>query len=153
MSVLEIFPNFVLKFILWVIWNRDTIRRLALEKKKTAHEFIEFLVAECVIDSEKAENIKEIWRTRLRFGIIALREGFISPDDLFHVLQEQSANEDRSVKIGEILLSKNLMTAEQIEKALSIQASEDDIDVEIFAESGLLPYELIADKLREFLDK
>lgn len=120
--------------------------------KKTAHDFVEFLVREGVIDSHRADAFKEIWSARLKFGIVAVREKFVSTDDLFEVLEEQMLSES-NVKIGELFLEKNLLTPDQVDRVLELQKGDNIIDLDFFADTGLLPREVLEKKLAEYLDK
>ena len=56
---------------------------------KTAGQFIDFLLARDAIDAEKAAFLHSIERTRLMFGMVALRHAFINSDQLHEVLMEQ----------------------------------------------------------------
>jgi len=120
---------------------------------KTARNFIDFLKRQGVIDDEKAASFDSIWRARFKFGIIALREGMIGSEQLFEVLEEQALKPEEGPRIGELMQQKGFMSLEQVNEVLLLQEQKNDAPAEIFVDAGLLPAELVAQKLEEFLNE
>ena len=121
------------------------------QETKTAKRFIKFLKRQGVIDDQKAASFDNIWRSRFKFGIIALREGMVDSEQLFEVLEQQATEPHGAGRIGELMIDKSFMTPGQVKKVLEIQQQEQDAPAEILADTGLLPQEVIDQKLDEFM--
>ncbi len=113
------------------------------------HDFIQYLHSEGVIDATKAETFHTIGRTRLLFGVIALRKGYITFEQLQEVLEEKAAANDELL-VGELMQRKGYMTGEQIESVLIEQKHDADLPPELLLETGLLPKKTIEDHLEKF---
>lgn len=63
----------------------------------------------------------------IRFGVIAVRKGYVKPTHIVNAIQAQ-IDEDLTTgshrRIGEILLQENLLDQTQLEEVLKIQRSE-----------------------------
>lgn len=114
------------------------------------HDFIRYLREQGVIDSTKAETFHTIGKTRLLFGVIALRRGFIDFDQLQEVLEEKAAGGNKEVRVGELMLRKGYMTGEQVDTVLKEQKQDAELPPELLLETGLLPKKILEEHLEKF---
>ena len=70
-----------------------------------------------------SDNTRRTGKRELRFGVVAVEKGFITPDQLFEALKVQ-VREDLEKEIhrlvGEILLEQGAMTPEQKDEVLEV---------------------------------
>ena len=69
------------------------------------------------------DNTRRTGKRELRFGVVAVEKGFITPDQLFEALKVQ-VREDLEKEthrlLGEILLEQDAMTHEQRDEVLEV---------------------------------
>ncbi len=70
-----------------------------------------------------SNNTRRTGKRQLRFGVVAVEKGFITPDQLFEALKVQ-VREDLEKEthrlLGEILLEQDAMTHEQRDEVLEV---------------------------------
>lgn len=70
-----------------------------------------------------SDNTRRTGNRQLRFGVVAVEKGFITPDQLFEALKVQ-VREDLEKEthrlLGEILLEQGAMTPEQKDEVLEV---------------------------------
>lgn len=93
------------------------------------------LLSSSEIDSVLAEQTRKMDKVEPRtgrklsdvlFGRLAVENGFISEEELRQVLREQAGRRyrDRQVKLGSLLVERNLLTRNQVNEILTIQKSK-----------------------------
>jgi hypothetical protein len=82
--------------------------------------FLEFLRDHGKITRQQYDSLTAIQQSRHFFGVLALREGYISADDLEKALLEQN-RKDNQERIGEIMKRMRLMSDIQIDTVLDQQ--------------------------------
>jgi len=103
-----------------------------------------------VLDAAALETFRNIMKSRLMFGIIAIRESYITPDQLQSALELQTSD-SAEVRIGELMLRERLMTGDQVERVLAIQRQSSDMPPDIILDTGILPREILEESLQRFL--
>ncbi len=87
------------------------------------NNFIEFLCSQGIIEEEAAGRARnEMARLDLRFGRVALLEGFVTPEEINKVLWVQREALDK--KFGEIAVELGIMTQEEVRRSLELQNDE-----------------------------
>lgn len=70
-----------------------------------------------------SNNTRRTGKRQLRFGVVAVEKGFITPDQLFEALKVQ-VREDLEKEthrlLGEVLLEQDAMTHEQRDEVLEV---------------------------------
>ncbi len=70
-----------------------------------------------------SNNTRKTGKRQLRFGVIAVEKGFITPDQLFEALKIQvreDLEKETHQLLGEILLEQDAMTHEQRDEVLEV---------------------------------
>ena len=68
-------------------------------------------------------NTRRTGKRQLRFGVVAVEKGFITPDQLFEALKVQvreNLEKETHRLLGEILLEQDAMTHEQRDEVLEV---------------------------------
>lgn len=120
------------------------------ETEKTLAAFLDFLLEKGVLDMVELETFRSILQTRLMFGIIALRESYITPDQLQAVLELQT-NGAAEMKIGELMIRQELMSRSQVDKVLALQKETGSMPPDVILDTGILPREILEEELLIFL--
>ncbi len=115
---------------------------MATLKTLMGPKIIDFLSNEGFVDEQQACNLAVILQSRLYFGVVALREGFITPEQLETALIEQERT-GSDEKIGELLLRKGYISRGQIDSILSLQENETMPNLELLCELGIIPFDMI----------
>jgi len=75
------------------------------------------------------DNMSSTGKREMRFGVVAVAKGFITPDQLFKALKAQ-VREDLEKEthrlLGEILFEQNAMTHEQKDEVLKVLEGLED---------------------------
>ncbi|MBI4179436.1 HDOD domain-containing protein [bacterium] len=91
--------------------------------KPRVEDFIAYLCQNEIIDETSAKRaFEQIGRVDLRFGRIALLEGFVTPEEINKILWIQREAADK--KFGEVALELGIMTEDEIRRALELQQDE-----------------------------
>ncbi len=70
-----------------------------------------------------SNNTRKTGKRQLRFGVVAVEKGFITPDQLFEALKVQvreDLEKETHQLLGEILLEQDAMTHEQRDEVLEV---------------------------------
>lgn len=76
------------------------------------------------------DNMSRTRKREMRFGVVAVEKGYITPDQLFEALKTQ-VREDLEKEthrlLGEILFEQNAMTQEQKDEVLKVLKGLKDV--------------------------
>ena len=76
------------------------------------------------------DNMSRTGKREMRFGVVAVEKGYITPDQLFEALKAQ-VREDLEGEthrlLGEILLEQDVMTQEQKDEVLKVLEGLKDV--------------------------
>ncbi len=100
-------------------------------------KFGEFLVKKGLITRAELDIALNLTQVKFIFGVLSVREKYLDMDALADLLEEQRTIEPHK-KIGEIAVSKGLMSEEQVEKILAIQRESRGFLGEVFASMGVI---------------
>lgn len=106
------------------------------------NDFLKFLLMRKKIDEQQARLVQNVMESSTFFGVLALRDNMVTPEQLERVILEQYHGKNK--KIGEILVEEGIMTKDEVEKVLQKQSiarasiSRIIIDLEILREEEVL---------------
>jgi hypothetical protein len=120
-----------------------------LSEGKAKRSFLDFLIERGYIEGQQAETVRMLQVSRFYFGVLALREQFITFDDLEAALSRQ-AEPGNTKKIGEIMLEMGLMTEEHIDRVLEMQNASAEHQAQLVMDVDLIPESLLRRALEEF---
>ncbi len=76
------------------------------------------------------DNMSRTGKREMRFGVVAVEKGYITPDQLFEALKAQVQEDlERETHrlLGEILLEQDMMTQEQKDEVLKVLKGLKDV--------------------------
>jgi hypothetical protein len=120
-----------------------------LSEGKAKKSFLDFLIERGYLEGQQAETVRMLQVSRYYFGVLALREQFITFDDLEAALTRQ-AEEDNTKKIGEIMLEMGFMTEEHVNRVLELQNASAENQAQLVMDVDLIPESLLRRALEEF---
>ena len=120
--------------------------------KNSVGNFIDFLIERKSVTEQQAMALKSIHQQRLLFGMLACRMNMISVEQLHDVLIQQHENKINK-RIGELFISKGLLSEDQVKEVLEYQKKEkqEDIPAELLMDIGILPTDIIEKEYSDFL--
>ena len=114
------------------------------------HEtFLDFLIDRNYLTGQHAQTVRMLQNSRFFFGVLALREDIITIEQLEEVLTLQ-AKRNFKQKIGEIMLEKEYMSEEQVDRLLNMQESSADHQADLIRDVQLMDDEALDKALKEF---
>ena len=117
--------------------------------------FLDFLIQRKYLKGPHVETVRMLQQSRFFFGVLALREEYITIEQLEEVLtHQQSTNFEK--KIGEIMRAKGFMSEDQIDGVLAKQDDSAENQAELIVDIGLMDPDKLDEALREYkrlLDK
>ncbi len=112
-------------------------------------KFGEFLVKNGLITRAELDIAINLAEVKFYFGVLSVREKYLDMDALTNVLEEQRAIKPHK-KIGQIAVSKGLMSKEQVEKILAIQRESGEFLGEILIDMGVIDSEKLQKQLQAY---
>jgi hypothetical protein len=112
-------------------------------------EFGEFLVKNGLISLAELDIALNLAEVKFYFGVLSVREKYLDMDALTDVLEEQKTINPHK-KIGQIAVSKGLMSEEQVEKILAIQRESGEFLGEILIDMGVIDSEELQKQLQAY---
>jgi hypothetical protein len=112
-------------------------------------EFGEFLVKNGLISLAELDIALNLAEVKFYFGVLSVREKYLDMDALTDVLEEQKTINPHK-KIGQIAVSKGLMSEEQVEKILAIQRESGEFLGEILIDMGVIDSEELQKQLEAY---
>ncbi|MFH1539988.1 MAG: hypothetical protein ABIH66_13625 [bacterium] len=106
------------------------------------NKFLEFLLSRKKIDEQQARLVQNVMESSTFFGVLALRDNLVTPEQLEKVILEQYHGKNK--KIGEILVDEEILSNEEVEKILNKQSTARTsigrilVDLEILHEEEVL---------------
>ncbi len=112
-------------------------------------KFGEFLVKKGLITRADLDIALNLTQIKFIFGVLSVREKYLDMDALTDLLEEQKTMKPHQ-KIGQIAVSKGLMTEEQVEKILTIQRESVEFLGEILVDMRLVDNEELQKQLEAY---
>ena len=112
-------------------------------------KFGEFLVKKGLITDAELDTASNLAEAKSYFGVLTVREKYLELDTLVDLLEEQKTIKPYK-KIGQIAVSKGLMSEEQVEKILTIQRESGEFLGEILAYMGVIDSEELKKQLQAY---
>jgi len=112
-------------------------------------EFGEFLVKNGLISLAELDIALNLAEVKFYFGVLSVREKYLDMDALTDVLEEQKTIKPHK-KIGQIAVSKGLMSEEQVEKILAIQRESGEFLGEILVDMSVIDSEELQKQLQAY---
>ena len=113
-------------------------------------KFGEFLVKKGLITHAELDIALNLTQVKFYFGVLSVREKYLDMDALTDVLEEQKTIKPNK-KIGQITVSKGLMSEEQVEKILAIQRESEEFLGEILVDMRVIDSEELQKQLEAYL--
>ena len=113
-------------------------------------KFVEFLVKKGLITHAELDIALNLTQVKFYFGVLSVREKYLDMDALTDVLEEQKTIKPNK-KIGQITVSKGLMSEEQVEKILAIQRESEEFLGEILVDMRVIDSEELQKQLEAYL--
>ncbi len=112
-------------------------------------KFGEFLVKKGLITRAELDIALNLTQVKFIFGVLSVREKYLDMDALADLLEEQKTMKPHQ-KIGQIAVSKGLMSKEQVEKILAIQRESGEFLGEILIDMGVIDSEELQKQLQAY---
>ena len=112
-------------------------------------KFGEFLVTKGLITRVELDIALNLTQVKFIFGVLSVREKYLDMDALADLLEEQKTMKPHQ-KIGQIAVSKGLMTEEQVEKILAIQRESGEFLGEILVDMRVIDSEELQKQLEAY---
>jgi len=112
-------------------------------------KFGEFLVKKGLITDAELDIASNLAEAKFYFGALSAREKCLELDALVDLLEEQKTIKPYK-KIGEIAVSKGLMSKEQVEKILAIQRESGEFLGEILVDMDVIDSEELKKQLEAY---
>ncbi len=112
-------------------------------------KFGEFLVKKGLITHAELDIALNLTQVKFYFGVLSVREKYLDMDALTDVLEEQKTIKPNK-KIGQITVSKGLMSEEQVEKILAIQRESEEFLGEILVDMRVIDSEELQKQLEAY---
>ncbi len=113
-------------------------------------KFGEFLVKKVLITPAELDIALNLTQVKFYFGVLSVREKYLDMDALTDVLEEQKTIKPNK-KIGQIAVSKGLMSEEHVEKILAIQRESEEFLGEILVDMRVIDSEELQKQLEAYL--
>ena len=113
-------------------------------------EFGEFLVKKGLITRAELDIALNLTQVKFIFGVLSVRKKYLDMDALADLLEEQRTIKPHK-KIGQIAVSKGLMSEEQVEKILAIQRESEEFLGEILVDMRVIDSEELQKQLEAYL--
>ena len=112
-------------------------------------KFGKFLVKKGLITHAELDIALNLTQVKFYFGVLSVREKYLDMDALTDVLEEQKTIKPNK-KIGQITVSKGLMSEEQVEKILAIQRESEEFLGEILVDMRVIDSEELQKQLEAY---
>jgi len=112
-------------------------------------KFGEFLVKKGLITRAELDTALNLTQVKFIFGVLSVREHYLDMDALADLLEEQKTIKPHK-KIGQIAVSKGLMSEEQVEKILAIQRESGEFLGEILVDMRVVDSEELQKQLEAY---
>lgn len=83
-------------------------------------KFLEHLLSRNKINDSQARLVENILESSTFFGVLALRQNMVTPEQLEKVILEQYHGKNK--RIGEMLVDEEILTRHEVDEILKIQA-------------------------------
>ncbi len=113
-------------------------------------KFGKFLVKKGLITHAELDIALNLTQVKFYFGVLSVREKYLDMDALTDVLEEQKTIKPNK-KIGQIAVSKGLMSEEHVEKILAIQRESEEFLGEILVDMRVIDSEELQKQLEAYL--
>ena len=113
-------------------------------------KFGKFLVKKGLITHAELDIALNLTQVKFYFGVLSVREKYLDMDALTDVLEEQKTIKPNK-NIGQIAVSKGLMSEEHVEKILAIQRESEEFLGEILVDMRVIDSEELQKQLEAYL--
>lgn len=111
--------------------------------------FIDFVINEGYLHGPNAEALKMLQESRFFFGVLALREQFITVEQLQEALAAQ-VGDCQGKLIGEIMVEKGYLTRNQVDVVLEQKNSCAENQAELLVDIGMMCRDVVEEALQKY---
>lgn len=111
--------------------------------------FLDFLIQKKYLKGPHVDTVLMLQKSRFFFGVLALREQYITIEQLEDVLTHQASGNNEQ-RIGQIMLDKGYMSGEQVDEVLGMQNASAENQAELIVDIGLMDPDKLDQALEEY---
>ncbi len=111
--------------------------------------FLDFLIQREYLKGPHVDTVRMLQKSRFFFGVLALREEYITVEQLEKALTHQ-ASCGAEQRIGQIMLDRGFMTQAQVDEVLAMQNASAENQAELIVDIGLMDPDKLEQALEEY---